>query len=534
MYKIMLADDEGIVIDSLKFIIEKEFGDSCVIEYAKTGRSVIELAENFRPDIAIMDIQMPGINGIDAMKEIRNSNGNVVFIVMSAYDKFDYAKEAIRLGVLEYITKPMERTRIIAALKTAMAQIDRERTKRKSELLIREKLETVVPIIESGLIYNMLLQEHFKEDIDSYKNLLGIRQNHAYMIAVVCGETQEGNHMTNAVGSSVRIRNHESEVREALKEKFSGCIVGSVMANKIAVMVPCEERSFTYNERIDLIEKSRELTRSLRKKTDVSFRIGIGSIRELPELRDSYREALDALVRTTGSVAHADDLTMHCEYEEDYPVDLEKKLFREVERGELNNATDSAKRFFDWMSENNPDSLMDIRLKTLEFVLFAEHIAYEKGGMTYIFNTRKDYLPTIMGMTDFSSLKEWFVHKIQEACRNVLCSGTEKEMNLIGIAKEYIHQNYSKDISLDDVSRSINISPYYFSKIFKEETGEGFVEYLTRIRMERAKELLTTTEYSMKQICSMVGYADPNYFSRSFKKNVGVTPTEYKQEGMAQ
>ena len=80
MYKIMLADDEGIVIDSVKFIIEKEFGDQCIVEFAKTGRSVIELAENFRPDIAIMDIQMPGINGIEAMKEIRSFSKNIIFI----------------------------------------------------------------------------------------------------------------------------------------------------------------------------------------------------------------------------------------------------------------------------------------------------------------------------------------------------------------------------------------------------------------------------------------------------------------------
>ena len=124
MYKIMLADDEGIVIDSLKFIIGKEFGGKCIVEYAKTGRSVIALAEKFRPDIAIMDIQMPGINGIEAMKEIRKNNANVLFIVMSAYDKFDYAKEAIKLGVLEYITKPMERTKIVSALKKGMDRID--------------------------------------------------------------------------------------------------------------------------------------------------------------------------------------------------------------------------------------------------------------------------------------------------------------------------------------------------------------------------------------------------------------------------
>ena len=158
MYKIMLADDEGIVIDSLKFIIEKEFGDECIVEYAKTGRSVIELAEKFRPDIAIMDIQMPGINGIEAMKEIRAGNQSVQFIVMSAYDKFDYAKEAIKLGVLEYITKPMERTKIVSALRKGMEIIDSGRIKRSNDLLVNEKLETVAPIIESGLIYNILLQ----------------------------------------------------------------------------------------------------------------------------------------------------------------------------------------------------------------------------------------------------------------------------------------------------------------------------------------------------------------------------------------
>ena len=116
MYKIMLADDEGIVIDSLRFILSKEFGDTCVIESAKTGRSVIELAELFGPDIAIMDIQMPGINGIEAMREIRETNTNTIFIVMSAYDKFDYAKEAIGLGVLEYLNKPVDRTEIVAVV----------------------------------------------------------------------------------------------------------------------------------------------------------------------------------------------------------------------------------------------------------------------------------------------------------------------------------------------------------------------------------------------------------------------------------
>ncbi len=527
MYKIMLADDEGIVIDSLKFIIGKEFGGKCIVEYAKTGRSVIELAEKFRPDIAIMDIQMPGINGIEAMKEIRKNNANVLFIVMSAYDKFDYAKEAIKLGVLEYITKPMERTKIVSALKKGMERIDEEREKRSNDLMVKEKLETVIPIIESGLIYDILLQEQFSEDIDNYKTILGLDKRYAYMMSIVCGDEQIGNHMTNAVGSSVKMQQHYQEVRECVKDYFA-CIVGTVMSNKLAVLVPCDKDCVDYNERIGLIEKTRELVRRMRQKTGINFRIGIGRAGVLQEMAGSYEEALNALLMTTGSVAHADDLPIGCDYAEDYPIHLEKKLFDELEKGEIDNVYSTAKKFFHWMTESNAKNIMSIRLKTLEFALYAEHIAYRKGGMTYHFTSRQEYLPTIMNMDDLDSLREWFLEKIMGACQNIVGKREEKSNSIIEMAEEYIKDNFHKDVSLDEVSKTVNISPYYFSKIFKEGTGKNFIEYLTNIRMERAKELLSTTEHSMKEICAMCGYSDPNYFSRSFKKNVGVTPTEFK------
>ncbi len=164
MYKIMLADDEGIVIDSLKFIIEKNFGQSCIVEHAYTGRSVIELAEKFKPDIAIIDIHMPGINGIEAMKEIRKINKSIIFIIMTAFDKFNYAKEAIILGVMEYLTKPVNQTVIIEVLQKAMDNIEAERTRRSNDLMIREKLEIVIPIIESDFIYSALSGSEFERE----------------------------------------------------------------------------------------------------------------------------------------------------------------------------------------------------------------------------------------------------------------------------------------------------------------------------------------------------------------------------------
>ena len=95
MYRILVADDEGIMLEAFKNVISSTFGDSCIVETAKTGRAVTEIAETFHPDIVFMDIHMPGINGIQAMREIRKFNTTALFYVVSAYDKFDYAKEAI-------------------------------------------------------------------------------------------------------------------------------------------------------------------------------------------------------------------------------------------------------------------------------------------------------------------------------------------------------------------------------------------------------------------------------------------------------
>ncbi|MBO4617019.1 MAG: response regulator [Lachnospiraceae bacterium] len=524
MYKIMLADDEGIVIDSLKFIIQKEFGDECRVEYAKTGRNVIELAESFRPDIAVMDIQMPGINGIDAMREIRKTNDNVIFIVMSAYDKFDYAKEAMKLGAIEYITKPMERTRIIAAIRKAMNMVTEEKNRRSNDLLVKEKLETVVPILENGLIYNILFHEYFDEDIDNYKTMLDIHAENAYMMVLVSGDAKEGNHMTNALGSSVKLQQNYREIREYIKLYFNG-IVGSVMGNKIAVLVPCEYEEMDYAERVSVITNAREMIHKLSHTTDIAFRVGIGKVNKLSRMDNSYRDAVNALLITTNTLAHADDLPIGCAYTGDYPIELELKLFEEIAKGRTEAALSVARDFFEWIRTRD---IMDARLKVLEFALRAETLAYE-NGMTYKMEDRRDYLPRVMEATDADSLWEWFKDRVIFSSTSISNKKTESSNDVVEASKAYIEANYTKNITLDDVSMAVNISSYYLSRIFKESTGENFIDYLTKLRIVRAKELLSTTQYSMKEICQMAGYSDPNYFSKSFKKNVGVTPTEYRE-----
>ncbi|MCF0187526.1 MAG: helix-turn-helix domain-containing protein [Bacteroidaceae bacterium] len=530
MYKILLADDEGIVIDSLKFIIEKEFPGECEFATAKTGRGVIETAEDFQPDIAFMDIQMPGINGIDAMREIKKVNSHTIFIVMTAYDKFDYAKEAISLGVLDYLNKPVARDKIVATMKKAFAMCDANKQRRSQDLLVKEKLETVVPIIENGFIQDLLFKEYFQEDIDNYKNLLSIDQDYGYMAAIVMGRELVGNHMTNAVAVSIEAQRVYNQIRALIEDYVPGK-VGSVMSNKIPVFVPWNSSEMDYAARADLVEKGRALCRRLKEKNEnMSFRIGFGPVLPLKRMNESYELALGSLVQSTGHVAHADDAPAVCLYEEDYPIELENQIFEAVRRGATSDAGAAASDFYDWMAGNYPDHVENIRLKVLEFALWAEHESYSIGGRKYEFLSRGEYLPVVNGFEDLDEMKLWFVSKVRAATEAVANRKEDQSNSVISKAISYIENNFTKELSLDEVSRVVNVSPYYFSKLFKEEKGENFVEYLTRIRMEKAKQLLTTSDMSMKEICREIGYSDPNYFSRNFKKFTGMTPTEYARK----
>lgn len=530
MYRILLADDEGIVINSLTYIIEKNYSEQFEIETAKTGRAAIETAERFRPDLIFMDIQMPGINGIEAMREIREILPQTKFVVLTAYDKFDYAKEAINLGVLEYLNKPFNQKNIIKVIDQAIIEFDAQRERRRKDLQVKERLETVVPIIENGFVANIIFDEPFDEDIDNYKKLLGIEALYGYLLVVIFGDTQKGNHMTNAVGSSVKAQiTYYPKVREMLKDYFPEAVVGNISTNKIPVFIPKHNHNMEYSERSEIIELSRSAVREMRNITDIQFRIGIGGVKKIKNCRESYEEAVKALYATNGSVAHVDDLPITVSYEESYPADIENDIFEKQADKDVDGYLIKAGEFFDWMVENYPDDLMSIKLKALEFVLRAESGMYRSGGHQYTFESRKDYLPKLMDISDFDSLKQWYMEKMKVAVSNMSTGGTDRTHYLIKKAYEYIDSNYSKDISLSEISEKLNISSYYFSKLFKDETGEGFVEYLTRLRIDKAREMLKDPEKSIKEICSECGYSDPNYFSRIFKKSTGMTPTEYKE-----
>lgn len=522
MYRIIIADDEGIVRDSLKFIIEKNFGDECQIAIARNGRQAIELAENFQPDIVLLDIQMPGLNGLKALEEICGQNPKVKALILSAYDNFDYAKEALRLGAVDYLMKPINKKVIVERLTGIMRSIDQDRQKRRDDLQVREKMEAVIPMIENGLILSLIIQNEYEDSGKQYQSLLDLEEDHGIIMVLEWGERGEDGSMGNPVGSGVRAHRYYSRMSELVKQYFHAC-VSEIMSNKIVCLVPSGEAELEYTDRIRMIEKARNLIAALQNAVGIDFKIGIGSVRPWEEMFESYQEALNALRHGKWKVSHIDDLIVR-DVREKQQEAMEQVVLRAVQRGMEHDVRQEAMIFADWVLKNKSCSLEEARLRLMELLLLARRTIQSQGSE---FPERRETAAGLLAAGDGEALRRSFVTAMVELAQAVVIRD-KKSGDIIARAKKYIRQNFQKSLALEQVAQVAGISPYYFSKVFKEETGMNFSEYLTELRMERAKELLSNPQYSIKQACVEVGYADPNYFSRIFKKCTGITPTEFR------
>ena len=529
MYRILLADDEGIMLESLKTIISSYYGNECEIHCAKTGRAVVEQAQAYPPDICFMDIQMPGISGIQAIREIQKFNSSVVFVIITAYDKFNYAKEAVNLGVMEFLTKPVSKKTVLDICAKAMEKVDGTRQKRSDDLRIREKLETVVPMIESGYINNILLQDDFQTYQDNYKELLDIREKYGYMIVVEFGDSMENGILSNAVGASVKANKFYSVFRE-ITQGFFDCLVGPIMGNRVVLLVPCRNETETYEDRVEIVTRARNMVHKLESRIDSKFRCGIGRVKEMGStLKESFKEAMIALRESTSHVIHIEDVPAAQKYDGEYPRDLEQRYEKRVMDKDVAGALSCGEEFFRWMADQTGTDPEDMQIKILELVMGVEKRAFFAGTVKYAINYRRNYIHELQACADKEAMKKWFLDKTAEICSNMENAREKEAVSVIEKAKAYIRDNYKKDISLDEVSREVDISPYYYSKLFKQETGGNFIEYLTEIRLKNARELLKDSRLSIKEICVESGYSDPNYFSRIFKKYEGVTPSEFRE-----
>ena len=516
MYNILTCDDEQIVIDSLQFIIKKNFEGQVNLFSALSGSDALAIASREKIDIIFMDINMPGMSGLETISCIMNLKPETVIVVLSAFDKFQYAQEAMNLGAYKYITKPVNRNVVIQTVRNAMNLVDERRGKDSDDQELLKKLDTVSPMVESDFIYSCIFSSEKKEDLSSYLEYFNMSVTNYFF---ACTEVPH-------IDSSNQYEKYNS-IRKLLTEKFK-CLIGSFMANRLVLFFSVEMEDACD----DLLEIFHTMAKNiygiLSMNISQKVRMGVSRLSdELLNVSSSYKDALFALNCTSpnGELLFAEEQTKKTTGTERIN-ELRERIYNRLRIGDSAGVQFLAGLFcseqvscgfeMDKIKSNVFELLVNIRNITGEI-----NSGYENSAFDSAFTL-------LVGTQDISVIQDFLSNRLVECATAIASIREQKENPVVKKILEYIDQNMSRNFSLEDVAASVGVSPFYVSKLFKEEMGETFINYVTDRRLDRTKKLLSETDLSIKEIAGQTGYSDQNYFSRQFKNKFGISPTDFR------
>jgi len=530
MFKLIIVDDEQIVLDGLKFLIEDTMPNINVVATASSGREAIIACENHYPDIVLMDIKMPGINGIEAIEAIKQRHMDIRFVIISAYEQFEYAKHAVKLNVSDYILKPVSTVKVREVISKITSEITLERDKRIREIENKEKLEKIIPVLEHGFIYSLLMNTDYREELKKYQELFEATKETGYIMVIEFGEGKH-NELRNKIGSGIKGQSFYNNVQSVIKYKCK-CIVGPMIINRITVLVYEDEFDTEYDQRIKALELADTVYQSIEKIVETNIFIGIGSCYSLEKSKNSLEEAMFSLNRITDEhIVHINDISENEDQSSEYSyIDIkedETYIIKMLELGEIEQLNRSLQTFFMKINKKFRGDQVNVRNTLLEIMVMVLSCSYRNNIQEEIVGY-SSYLSELHNIDNIASLQQWCIRKVNYISEQIRAEKGNHISKVVFTAKSYIDEHIREEVSLIDISKEVSVSPQYFSKIFKDEIGLSYVEYVRRKRIDIAKDMLKTNQYSVKEICYEIGYNDPNYFSRLFKKLVGVSPTEYK------
>lgn len=490
MYKILIVDDELIERKGLNKILTKEFKDILEIELAFNGKNAIEKAKSFKPDIIFMDIKMPGINGIEAMKIIKQDLKDVNVVIISAFDSFKYAQAAINNNAYEYLLKPVKRKDILNCVRRLMKFHDEKiKEKEKKEFLKNANIKSL---------------EVIKENIIEYitnNNISKIKQLKNIGLDIIS--------YNSGVSGIIEVDNNK-EIREFisnyLDENYNKCILKN-LNNYILFFFEDENKEYK--------KEFRNLYKTILNKFDRELKIEFGKYESIDSIYTTYKNNLRNL--------YGDEIIKD---EYIYPINLENELIEKINLSILNESLEILNKIFIWIDKYIKNDSKKKRYLT-ELEILINRTLYDKLDETKILKPIE--IRDEFKENELMIIKKEMKDKLTKNINRALDESNSNVEEVINKAKIFISNNYMKDITLDLVASEMCISPYYFSKLFKKEAGINFIEYLTNERINNAKYMIRNTNKSIKQISSEIGYNDPNYFSRVFKKHTGYSPSKYKK-----
>lgn len=300
--------------------------------------------------------------------------------------------------------------------------------------------------------------------------------------------------------------------------------VGPIITNRICLLITYDSPFTESEHRNDSIIYSNELAQEIKKHFHVNISIGIGSMQNMNAIYTSFIDALSALYfRSINNIIYYQDkkndkANTHFDY-----LLSEKHLLESI-RLRKSEAYDYFGLIMDWIQTFNDDTK---RNKILEILVLANHAMSIDSQNEMKFFNYMGFANEFMGLEGDALIESAYKSFIFITSYVKSQNNIDYSNHIVKSTKEYLENHYAEDISLEDVAEQVNISPQYFSKLIKKTTGFNFIDWLSMLRVKRAKELLNNSNLTVKEVCFMVGYKDPNYFSRIFKKRIGITPSEY-------
>ncbi|WP_077622623.1 response regulator [Sediminibacillus massiliensis] len=516
MVKIMLVDDEPIEREGLRLILERNRSNFEIVAEAENGKQAVELAGRFKPDLIFMDIKMPEYDGLEAIEKILPLQPDAKCIMVSAYDTFDYARKAMKFGIKEYLLKPGKVTEVLEAYDRMTEEMEKEREREEERDEINNRLQLVSSFIETEWVVSLMMDHIHEFNLEEWNQSFNLDDKEGF--AAVFSFWSE--HLQPS-------RDEKSEwyriLKESLQAEVLHCLAGPLTAFEVPVFVLYDR------EQAGIISRS-EFVRSVIHRVqnqleDSQLLAGVGTLfRGVNGFPESYEEAVQALEvvhRNPGSSYETYSTELKQKNQDMIPYDVEKELVEAIKKGDIQTGINrfdtycqSIQQAADYQPEVFKKAMEDffiVLTRTTKELGFDDDVQMSFGRFETTMQIKEAAKSHLLFIIE--RIGEWRTNGIQ---------------GLLIRAKSYMESNYHKALTLEEVADQIGISSYYLSKLFKDRFQVTFVEYLTKIRLDQAKELLLDASMPLKEIALNVGYKDPNYFSRVFKKEIGISPRDYR------
>ena len=526
MLKIFLVEDEFVVREGIKNNIDWSSHGYDFVGEASDGELALPMIEKLKPDIVITDIKMPFMDGLELSRMIKQKFPWMEIVILSGYAEFDYAKEAISIGVAHYLTKPINGNDLLKQIDSLAEKI--EEKKREREL----KEKYMAEMAENSDGDKRKLFSHMVTGDMNITEMLELARNlsldiSAALYCVMLFQVVSGHHLqTEYSGSVVSLYEKTEEMAEN-----EGAIVFDRNIEGKAVIFRADNSEDMEAKISKVVDSMEEL---FSKYDHISYYGGIGKPAErLSGLPKSFAQASKAYahrfftdknnIRRYVSVDRSEEgITENFSISSIDPKKLSRnRIIEFLRKGQKDEAEYFTDEFLGNLGESAVNSAMFRHYLATEVYFAVASFVEELGGeraVIEIFDADKE------------PLRSYFIRIMQEAMDLREINASNRYGGVIDEVKAYIDENYGDEgLSLNKLAGHVNFSPNHLSMVFSAQTGMTFIKYLTDYRMNKAKELLRCTSKKGADISYEVGYKDPHYFSYLFKRTQGMTPTQYRE-----